>query len=158
ARLRLRERRFVRADAGRTNARHVLARQPGDLGTAWRRKQGHLGPGRGTGAADNLFWLGRYVERVESAVRIARAILSRVNQESDAASAAGISAGVRILAALGHLPVEAVAKNGRASSDRDLMLEREMLTMIYDSGEKTSLGWTLSQLRRVAWLLRDRFS
>src|SRR5208282_2456608 len=33
-----------------------------------------------------------------------------------------------------------------------------MLTMIYDSGEKTSLGWTLSQLRRVAWLLRDRFS
>ncbi|MGO9606223.1 MAG: circularly permuted type 2 ATP-grasp protein [Candidatus Binataceae bacterium] len=108
--------------------------------------------------ADNLFWLGRYVERVESAVRIARAILSRVNQESDATSAAGISAGVRILAALGHLPVDVVAKNGRASSDRDLMLEREMLTMIYDSGEKTSLGWTLCQLRRVAWLLRDRFS
>jgi uncharacterized alpha-E superfamily protein len=30
--------------------------------------------------------------------------------------------------------------------------------MIYDSEEKSSLGWTLQQLRRVAWLLRDRFS
>ena len=28
--------------------------------------------------ADNLFWLGRYVERVEMVVRVARAILTRL--------------------------------------------------------------------------------
>ena len=33
--------------------------------------------------ADNLFWLGRYTERVEAVVRIARAILGRVFQEGD---------------------------------------------------------------------------
>jgi len=108
--------------------------------------------------ADNLFWLGRYVERVEFAVRITRAILSRISQESDTASAAGVITSVRILAALGHLPAEAASGDGRASLDRDLTLEREIVAMIHDSGEKTSLGWTLNQLRRVAYLLRDRFS
>ena len=144
--------------------------------------------------ADNLFWLGRYVERVESAVRIARAILTRMYQESDPVSAAGLEAGVRIMTALGHLPsrveangngksgaavkagngvksdqlqkAEAIAKPDREAKpeqpakpeQRENALEREMLAMIYDSEEKTSLGWTLHQLRRVAWLLRDRFS
>jgi uncharacterized circularly permuted ATP-grasp superfamily protein/uncharacterized alpha-E superfamily protein len=108
--------------------------------------------------ADNLFWLGRYVERVEFAVRITRAILARINQESDSASDAGINTGVRVLAALGHLPAEAAAGNGSASSDRDLILEREIVAMIHDSSDKTSLGWTLKQLRRVAYLLRDRVS
>jgi uncharacterized circularly permuted ATP-grasp superfamily protein/uncharacterized alpha-E superfamily protein len=150
--------------------------------------------------ADNLFWLGRYVERVESAVRIARAILTRMYQESDPVSIAGLEAGVRIMTALGHLPsrvevngngksgIGAKGGNGvkseqlqkaeqRSTSEqsaksaplakpdpiakpeqRENALEREMLAMIYDSEEKTSLGWTLHQLRRVAWLLRDRFS
>src|SRR5271154_6619410 len=54
--------------------------------------------------ADNLFWLGRYAERVESAVRVARAILTRLYQESDPENAAGLEAGVRVLARLGHLP------------------------------------------------------
>ena len=30
--------------------------------------------------------------------------------------------------------------------------------MVYDSAAQSSLGWTLHQLRRVAWLLRDRIS
>ena len=30
--------------------------------------------------------------------------------------------------------------------------------MVYDSSAPSSLGWTLHQLRRVAWLLRDRIS
>lgn len=108
--------------------------------------------------ADNLFWVGRYVERIEFAVRILRAILSRINQESDSASDAGINTSLRILAALGHVRADATASNGRPSSDRDLILEREIVAMIHDSSEKTSLGWTLKQLRRVAYLLRDRFS
>jgi uncharacterized circularly permuted ATP-grasp superfamily protein len=39
--------------------------------------------------ADNLFWLGRYVERIEPAVRVARAVLPRLFQESDLSAAAG---------------------------------------------------------------------
>lgn len=109
--------------------------------------------------ADNLFWLGRYAERVESAVRVARAILVRLYQESDPANAAGLEAGVRIMVALGHLPTKLIAgNNGSAPDNRDAVIEREMLAVIFDSEEKSSLGWMLNQLRRVAWLLRDRFS
>ena len=88
--------------------------------------------------ADNLFWVGRYVERIEFAVRISRAILSRINQESDSASDAAIDTSLRILAALGHVRADATASNGRPSSDRDLILEREIVAMIHDSSEKTS--------------------
>jgi uncharacterized circularly permuted ATP-grasp superfamily protein/uncharacterized alpha-E superfamily protein len=107
--------------------------------------------------ADNLFWLGRYVERIDSAVRVSRAILSRL-QEPDRASA-GLDAGVRMLCGLGHLPArpgtnaQESSRNGRESE-----LEHDMLLMIYDATQKSSIGWLLDQLRRVAWLLRDRFS
>ncbi|MBI4904530.1 MAG: circularly permuted type 2 ATP-grasp protein [Acidobacteria bacterium] len=103
--------------------------------------------------ADNLFWLGRYTERVEAAVRTARALLPRVFQESDGNRSAGSQAGVNILLALGHLEQEESDK-GR----KTLSLERELLSMIYDSEERGSLGWNLHQVRRVAWLLRDRIS
>src|SRR6202020_3661398 len=49
--------------------------------------------------ADNLFWLGRYTERVEAAVRITRAILSRFFQEDDSPRAAGLNACLDFLAA-----------------------------------------------------------
>jgi uncharacterized alpha-E superfamily protein len=66
---------------------------------------------------------------------------------------------VRTLCALGHLPSRLLAAaNGPSSNGRETELEREMLLMIYDAGQKSSVGWTLDQLRRVAWLLRDRFS
>ena len=106
--------------------------------------------------ADNLFWLGRYAERVDSAVRVARAILARLYQDSDPSNAAGLEAGVRIMAALGHLP-QKLTHDHEAFSD-DASIEREMLAVIYDSEDKSSLPWTLNQLRRVAWLLRDRIS
>jgi uncharacterized circularly permuted ATP-grasp superfamily protein/uncharacterized alpha-E superfamily protein len=110
--------------------------------------------------ADNLFWLGRNVERVEATVRISRTILSRLYHESDPVSVAAIAASVRILIALGHLPPRpAKAANGASKEARDAALERdEILAMIYDTDGKSELGATLRQLRRLAWLLRDRFS
>ena len=70
--------------------------------------------------ADNLFWLGRYTERVEAAVRITRAILSRFFQEEDAARAAGLKAGLEILAALGYIAGERPAAAEQRSARHDL--------------------------------------
>jgi uncharacterized circularly permuted ATP-grasp superfamily protein/uncharacterized alpha-E superfamily protein len=107
--------------------------------------------------ADNLFWLGRYVERVDSAVRTSRAILSRL-QEPDRAST-GPAVGVRTLCALGLLPPRlGVEVHNPSNNGRESELEREMLLMIYDAEQKSSIGWTLDQLHGIAWLLRDRFS
>jgi uncharacterized circularly permuted ATP-grasp superfamily protein/uncharacterized alpha-E superfamily protein len=112
--------------------------------------------------ADNLFWLGRYVERVEMVVRVTRAILSRISQESDPLRAAGIEAGYRVLAVLGHLGAESKSALKGDKSDAPekpvLSPERQLLEMIYDSKSPGGLGWNLHQVRRVAWLLRDRIS
>src|SRR5581483_2787043 len=97
--------------------------------------------------ADNLFWLGRYTERVEAAVRITRAVLARFFQEEDAARAAGLSAGLEILASLGYLEIE-----------KPSAAEQEVLSMIYDPASANGLVWNIHQVRRVAWLLRDRIS
>jgi uncharacterized circularly permuted ATP-grasp superfamily protein/uncharacterized alpha-E superfamily protein len=97
--------------------------------------------------ADNLFWLGRYTERVEAAVRITRAILSRFFQEEDAARAAGLSAGLEILSALGYV-----------AGEKPSAAEQEVLSMIYDPAAANGLVWNIHQVRRVAWLLRDRIS
>ncbi|MGH9591765.1 MAG: circularly permuted type 2 ATP-grasp protein, partial [Bryobacteraceae bacterium] len=67
--------------------------------------------------ADNLFWLGRYTERVEAVVRITRAILGRVFQEGDVARAAGLHLGFHVLQALGFLP----ERTGQGSPERDLV-------------------------------------
>ena len=88
--------------------------------------------------ADNLFWLGRYVERVEQAVRIVRAVMSRIHQESDPAKVAGLNAGLRVLSALGHIHGELPPPGNRATA-----LENELLAMVYDSSARSSLGWTL---------------
>jgi uncharacterized alpha-E superfamily protein len=99
--------------------------------------------------ADNLFWLGRYVERVEMVVRVARAMLSRISQESDPLRVAGIEAGYRVLAALGYLATD---------PQSEARPEPQLLAMIYDSASRGGLGWNLHRVRSVAWLLRDRIS
>ncbi len=96
--------------------------------------------------ADNLFWLGRYTERVEAVIRIARAVLGRVFQEGDVARAAGLSLGLHVLRASGFLP----EKTGQGSPERDLV------AMMSDAG--SGLAVNIHQVRRVAWLLRDRIS
>jgi uncharacterized circularly permuted ATP-grasp superfamily protein/uncharacterized alpha-E superfamily protein len=103
--------------------------------------------------ADNLFWLGRYVERIEPALRAARAILPRLLQESDLAALAGVRTGARILAGLGQIP-SAIFANGNPSAS----LEREVLAMIFDSEARHNLPWNVRQVRRLGWLLRDRIS
>jgi uncharacterized circularly permuted ATP-grasp superfamily protein/uncharacterized alpha-E superfamily protein len=95
--------------------------------------------------ADNLFWLGRYTERVEAVVRIARAILGRVFQDGEVATA-GLNLGMQILRALGFL----------GESTGQVSPERELAAMMYDPG--TGLALKIHQIRRVAGLLRDRIS
>ena len=96
--------------------------------------------------ADNLFWLGRYTERLEAAARIVRAVLARLSQEGDSAGIAALNALTDILTSLGYM------------GERRPTLERALLAMIYDPDAPNGLVWSIHQVRRVAWLLRDRIS
>jgi uncharacterized alpha-E superfamily protein len=103
--------------------------------------------------ADNLFWLGRYVERVDAAARVARALLPRLTQDGNPANDARVRAGAEILAGLGYIQLEPEARKIRGA-----FLEREVLAMIYGSAARSSLGWQIQKTRRAGWLLRDRIS
>jgi uncharacterized circularly permuted ATP-grasp superfamily protein/uncharacterized alpha-E superfamily protein len=107
--------------------------------------------------ADNLFWLGRYTDRVESMVRVTRAILARF-QEGDAVRAAGLNAGLEILTALGHLEEREISEKEAPERERLSTAEREVLAMIYDPAAPNGLVSGIHQVRAVAWLLRDRIS
>ena len=85
--------------------------------------------------ADNLFWLGRYVERTDPPVRIARALVPRLSQESDSTSTAALTAGAEILSALGYVRSEMTRGENRIA-----FLERELLAMIYDSEDEDEPG------------------
>ena len=98
--------------------------------------------------ADNLFWLGRYVERLELPVRVARALLPRLFQESDPAAVAGVATGIHVLQGLGCLP--------RGSDQQAGTAERDVFELLF--GAEGNLRANLHQMRRVAWLLRDRIS
>ena len=58
-----------------------------------------------------------------------------------------MNAGLEILAALGYI-----------EGERPAAAEREVLAMIYDPAASNGLVWNIHQVRRVAWLLRDRIS
>jgi len=102
--------------------------------------------------ADNLFWLGRYVERVEAAVRIVRSVVRRLARESFVGEA-GLLVGQRILTKLEYMHHEENTDAPLANS-----LEHEILQLIYDPSPRTSIGANIREIRRVAWLLRDRIS
>ncbi|MBL8211723.1 MAG: circularly permuted type 2 ATP-grasp protein [Bryobacterales bacterium] len=102
--------------------------------------------------ADNLFWLGRYMERLEAAVRVSRAMLRRLSQETVFSAHGGLQAGEQVLLALGYLKAES------APDKRAATLEKELLSLIFDVKSTRAFGATTQQIRRVAWLLRDRIS
>jgi uncharacterized circularly permuted ATP-grasp superfamily protein/uncharacterized alpha-E superfamily protein len=134
----------------------VLADRPVDKFTllpapdkiAIRRTYGVL-PSR---AADNLFWLGRYLERCEATLRIARCLASRLI-DADAMRgdvAATVTRLERMLAAWGAQPIKAVGKNSRAFLLGAVMDENEECY-----GSALSLA---NEAARTASVIRERLS
>ncbi len=103
--------------------------------------------------ADNLYWLGRYTERVESAVRIARTLLLRLFQETGASLSNAGQAIVPVLQALGYF-----SHNPGNTALPPAQWEREILNLVFDSENRSSLAFNVHHVRRLAWLLRDRIS
>jgi uncharacterized circularly permuted ATP-grasp superfamily protein/uncharacterized alpha-E superfamily protein len=105
--------------------------------------------------ADNLFWLGRYTERVESRVRFARALLPTLSGEEDFGRVASLETATRLLSGLGYLPAESVAAS---LGEQRWQVQRTLTEMIYDPSQMSSLRWNLKEMRRTAWHLKERLS
>jgi uncharacterized circularly permuted ATP-grasp superfamily protein/uncharacterized alpha-E superfamily protein len=105
--------------------------------------------------ADNLFWLGRYAERLEDRVRLLRALLPALSGEEDFGGTATLESVVRLLTGLEYLPPEVL---GASLGEQLWRVQRLLEKMIRDESRPTSLGWNLKQMRRVALNLKERLS
>lgn len=105
--------------------------------------------------ADNLFWLGRYVERVEYQIRIVRALIPALSGEADFGGSISVEAAVAVLARYDYLP--ASTQHSHPTEQRH-WLERTLSSVIFDQQRPGGLGWTAAQVRRIAWQLKERLS
>ncbi|MDM4766629.1 circularly permuted type 2 ATP-grasp protein [Pelomonas sp. SE-A7] len=127
--------------------RSPLVQQPlsaAELGQSQRRVSSH--------AAENLFWLGRYTERAENAVRLARLSLETLAaiQRSVAPAELQIMLG-ELCAQQGLLPAGVNASSA-------LELERQLISSLGDLQGAHSVAWSLQALRQCGQALRERLS
>jgi uncharacterized circularly permuted ATP-grasp superfamily protein/uncharacterized alpha-E superfamily protein len=121
------------------------------IGIVAPRSTGEL-PSR---VADNLFWLGRYGERLEATVRLVRALLPGLSGEEDYGRSASLGTIVRFLTGLNHLPPEFASAS---IAQQRYHVQRIMSRMIYDPTRSSGIGRNLKQIRRVTWPLKERLS
>lgn len=105
--------------------------------------------------ADNLYWLGRYVERAEGLVRLLRALLGRMTEEYGGGPRPELPALLRALASVTRAPKRAAPKGEKAEEPSDAA---QLLAAIHDAGQAYSLRSTLGNVRRLASIVRDRLS
>jgi uncharacterized alpha-E superfamily protein len=113
--------------------------------------------------ADNLFWLGRYVERAEGTARLVRAVTARLSDPSgasDADQASDVDPLLRMLEAQTYvrrqLPVDGDSQRGRAAWPGEA--GRWLLGAVFDTAPGGTLRATLAETHRVARSLRDWLS
>lgn len=109
-----------------------------------RRMTGTL-PSR---AADNLFWLGRYLERTEATLRLVRALLGRL---LDADIAPGRSDTLKRLANL-------LVAWGAATGGRSQKPAMQALAALHDVEQYGSAIASMREARRTASVIRERLS
>lgn len=97
-------------------------------------------------AADHLFWLGRYAERLELTVRMSRVIMQRLAGERGAVQSQEAQSCVNLMAEIGLVPAG-------ASGLRD-----HLQSLLQDPKRDGSVPDLLSRLRYNASAARDRLS
>jgi uncharacterized circularly permuted ATP-grasp superfamily protein/uncharacterized alpha-E superfamily protein len=112
--------------------------------------------------ADNLFWLGRYIERAEGTARLVRAVavrLSDPNGSSDSELVSDVDPLLRMLEAQTYvrrqLPLEGDSR-GRGAWPLDAA--RWLVGAVFDPAPSGTLRATIAETYRVARALRDWLS
>jgi uncharacterized circularly permuted ATP-grasp superfamily protein/uncharacterized alpha-E superfamily protein len=105
--------------------------------------------------ADNLFWLGRYVERAEGTARLLRSILARLADESGPGGAPELAVLVTALAEYGRVDAGFAVKE---TSDGPVVSERALLTFALDETPPLALRATINAAQRLGSIVRDQIS
>jgi uncharacterized circularly permuted ATP-grasp superfamily protein/uncharacterized alpha-E superfamily protein len=106
--------------------------------------------------ADNLFWLGRYTERAEGAVRLFRSLVIRLGGEMG--STRHLVSPERVVSLLIVQKHLSVRRGRRAMQEGREAVERELWTILFDPECKDGLATVLGNVRRNAEAVRERLS
>jgi uncharacterized alpha-E superfamily protein len=112
----------------------------------------HRSAGVSSRAADNLFWLGRYTERLEQLLRMLSCVLGRISGESAGEDSNGLRALAELAISFGAVP----AVPGASLADGEL--SRGVLLTLYDADQPGGVSELLKRVRFAASAVRDRFS
>jgi uncharacterized circularly permuted ATP-grasp superfamily protein len=109
-------------------------------------------PGVPSSVADNVFWLGRYVERAENTARIVRCMTSRVRRANEAELACLIRLHSCLDSRQSKLP------KTKAKRPTSLELEQELISIVVDPKRTESLASTFAEVSRIGGTVRERLS
>jgi uncharacterized alpha-E superfamily protein len=128
----------------------LLAQRQGDNRL---RRSGRELPSR---AADNLFWLGRYAERAEAAVRLLRSLVMRLEGEvGDTRRPVSLKHIVALLVANKHMPARRARRVVQSGRDA---VQTELWSLLFDADSRDGLATVLGKVRRTAEVVRERLS
>ena len=106
--------------------------------------------------ADNLFWLGRYIERAEGAIRLLRSLFLRTSGEAGLSDEPDtLSRLVSLLVMQKHLSARRAKRAVEGGADT---VEAELRTILFDPDSPDGLAKILQNVRRTAELVRHRLS
>ena len=103
-------------------------------------------------AAENLFWLGRYTERTENAIRLARLTLRCLGGEDQ--SSQPLLAWLNAMAVNNCLVLDSVPPATHARR----VFERSLIAGLAQTDQAASVGYNLRALKNAASAVRERLS
>lgn len=107
-------------------------------------------------AADNLFWLGRYAERAEGAVRMLRSLVMYLSGEATSLrDAQTLDRLVSLLVVQQHLTSR---RAKRALGEGMRAVEAELWAILFDPDSPDGMASVLGNVSRIADLVRERLS
>lgn len=105
--------------------------------------------------ADNLFWLGRYIERADAVARLMRAVGQRLTGESDTSDLIELPVLLRTLAEMGIIEPGFVIEG---ISQQMPSLDRALPESAFDSSQSGSMKTIIARLYMLASFVRSRIS
>ncbi|MDP3355101.1 MAG: circularly permuted type 2 ATP-grasp protein [Polaromonas sp.] len=138
------------ASASHTAPAAPAGAEPGAAPQDWTRHR-HK-PAVTSRAAENLFWLGRYTERTENAIRMAQLTLQSLNGEDQ--SSQPLLAWLSGMAVKNGLVMDSVP----AATQARRVFERSLIASLADTDQAASVGYSLRALKGAASAVRERLS
>ncbi len=108
--------------------------------------------------AENLFWIGRYAERAEYAIRIMRTILLLWHEESSLPQEQSQHCLKILMVMFARITGAAPGFLGAEAAKHLANPEKELLAAIFDADNPGSLSSVLASLVRTSQMVRERFS